>query len=211
VAVSELAEKQRETLQSSCTTLDEKVSKGKEALNIICEVKKSLEKNAKTAKDQITEQKEKILKIVSEKLDEKAKKMNEEVDKMYGEMHSELSNQHDEIKEYLGKVQASVPLPKNILKMGSIEEMLSSQVLIDERIEKLGREKPGDLAAVNDGVIQYVPGDIDEINVDEIVRKLGHVEGMLNSFYTAIVTITVMVSTYLVNFAIQNINWAAKI
>ena len=92
VAVSEVAQKQRQTLQSSCTTLDEKVSEGKQALNNICDVMKTLEKNAKTAEDQIKEEKENILKMVEEKLNEKEKKMNEEVDEVYSEMHKELSN-----------------------------------------------------------------------------------------------------------------------
>ena len=78
VAVSELAEKQRETLQSSCTTLDEKLSKGTKALNNICEVMKRFEKNATSAKDNVKEQKEEILKIVAEKLDEKVKKISKE-------------------------------------------------------------------------------------------------------------------------------------
>jgi hypothetical protein len=178
-----ITEKQRETLESSCATFDEKLSKGKKALNNICEVMKSLEKNAKTAKDQIKEQKENILKIVAEKLNERAKKMNEEVDKVYGELHSQLSKQHDEMKDYLDKVQASVSLPKNLLKRGSIEEMLSSQKLIDEKIEKLSNQKPENLAAVNDGNIQYVPDDIGNINVDEIVDKLRHVEGTVCAIY----------------------------
>ena len=181
--VNEVTQKQKETLQSSCTTLDEKLSEGKKALNNICEVMQSLEKNAKTAKDQIKEQKEKILKIVAKKLDEKANKMNKEVDEVYGKLHSELSKQHDEIKEYLDKVQASMSLPRNLLKRGSIEEILSSQNLIDKKIEKLGNEKPEDLVTVNDGDIQYSPGDIRMINVDEIVGKLGHVEGMFNLLF----------------------------
>ena len=180
VAVNEIAQKQKETLQSSCATLDEKLSEGKEALNNICEVMKSLEKNAKTAKDQIIEQKKNILKVVAEELDEKAEKMNQEVDEVYGELHSELSKQHDEIKDYLDKVQASVSLPRNLLKRGSIEEILSSQKLIDEKIEKLKNEQPENLAAVIDGSLQYVPDDIGNINVDEIVSKLGYVEGMCN-------------------------------
>ena len=111
VSVNEVAQKQRETLQSSCTTLDEKVSEGKKALNDICEVMKSLEKNAKTAKDQIKEQKENILQMAKEKLNEKEKKMNEEVDEVYGEMHKELYKQHDEIKEYLDKIQEPFSQP----------------------------------------------------------------------------------------------------
>ena len=116
--------------------------------------------------------------MVEEKLNEKEKKMNAEVDEVYSEMHKDLSKQHDEIKEYLDKVQASVSLPKNLLKKGSIEEILSSQKLIDENIEKLTNEKPDDLTSVNDGVIHYVPGDISNINVDEIVGQLGYIEGM---------------------------------
>ena len=183
VAVSKMTRKKAETLQSSCTTLDEKLSEGKKALNNICEVMKSLEKNAKTAKDQIKEQKENILKIVAEKLDEKAKKMNKDVDEVYCEMHNELSKQHDEIKEYLRKVQASVSLPRNLLKRGSVEEILSSQKLIDEKVEKLGIEKPEDLDAVNDGDIHYVSEDIDKINVDDIVGQLGLVQGGFNLLY----------------------------
>jgi vacuolar-type H+-ATPase subunit I/STV1 len=192
VAVSEITQKQRETLQSSCTTLDEKLAEGKEALNNICEVMKSLERNAKTAKDQIKEQKETILKTVTEKLDKRAKKMNEEVDKVYGELYSELSKQHDEMKDYLHKVQASVSLPKNLLKRGSIEEIISSQKLIDEKIEKLCNQQPEHLAAVNDGHIQYVPDDIGNINVDEIVDKLGHVKGMSNLLHDMYITVSTL-------------------
>ena len=178
LAMFEVAQKEREKLQSSFTTLDEKLSEGEQALKKICETIISLEKNAKTAKDQIKGQMEKILKIVAEKLDEKVEKMNKEVDEVYGEMHSELSKQHDEIKEYLDKVQASISLPRNLLRRGSTEEILSSQKLIDEKVETLANEKPEDLGAVNDADIQYVPGDLGKINVDEIVSKMGHVEGM---------------------------------
>ena len=183
VTVREITQKQKEALQSSCRTLDEKVYEGKKALNNICEVMKSLEKNVKTTKDQIKVQKENVLKMVEEKLTEKEKKMNEEVDEVYSEMHKELSKQHDEIKEYLDKIQDSVSLPKNLLKRGSIEEIVSSQKLIDKKIEKLTNEKPDDLASVNDGVILYVPGDIGDIAVDEIVGKLGYIEGMYNVTY----------------------------
>ena len=177
VAVSDVAQKQRETLQSSCSTFDEKLTEGNEALNNICEVMKSLEKNAKTAREQMKEQKENILRFVAEKLDAREKKLNEEVDKIYNELHDELSKQHDDIKEYLFKLQVKMPLPKNLLLRGSIEEMLSSQKLIDENIEKLRNEQPEDLVAVNDGVIQYVPRDIGNSNADQIIDKLGYVKG----------------------------------
>lgn len=178
VAVSEIAKKQRETLQSDCATLDEKMSEGKVALKNISEVMKSLGGNAKTAKEQIRKHKKSMLKVVAEKLDEKEKKMNEEVDKIYDELCNELSEQNDEIKDYLKKVQVSISFPKNLLKEGSIEEILSSRKLIDENIEKLHKEQPYDLTPANDGDIQYVPGNICEVSVDGIVDKFGHVKGV---------------------------------
>jgi hypothetical protein len=115
--------------------------------------------------------------------------MNEDVDQAYGELHSELSKQHDEMKDYLDKVQASVSLQRNLLKRGSIEEIISSQKLIDEKIERLRNDRPENFAAVNDGGIWYVPDDIGNINVDEIVDKLGHVEGMCNLRYITVNTL----------------------
>jgi hypothetical protein len=87
-------------------------------------------------------------------------------------------------------------LPKNLLKRGSIEEIISSQKLIDEKIEKLSNKQPENLAAVNDGSIQYAPDDIGKISVDEIVDKLGHVEGSYVQF-------TVSYRQYIIEFQIR--------
>jgi hypothetical protein len=47
----------------------------------------------------------------------------------------------------------------------------------------MSNQQPENLVAVNDGSIQYVPDDIANINVDEIVHKLGHVEGTVCAIY----------------------------
>ena len=176
--VSEAAEKGREVLQSNCATFDGKVSEGKDALKNISEVMKILEKNAKNTKDEIRQQKVKILNIIAEKLDEKEKEMIEEINNVFRELQEELNEQHDEIKHYLKNVQASESFAKNLLKRGSIEEILASQKLIHKNIEKFTNGQPTDMTAVNDGDIHYVPDDIGNMNVDDIVNKLGFVEGM---------------------------------
>ena len=71
-------------------------------------------------------------------------------------------------------------LAENLLKKGNIEEILSSQKLIDEKIKNLGNEKPKKLDPINDGGIQYVPDVISQVNVGEIVDNLGYVEGKFN-------------------------------
>ena len=67
VGIQELTQTRRDTLQSSCTILDKKLSKGKEALGKIRDVMNSLKQNAKMAKDQVKENKEKILMILRKK------------------------------------------------------------------------------------------------------------------------------------------------
>ncbi len=101
--------------------------------------------------------------------------MVQDVDKVYGELHGQLTKQHGEIKDHLDKVQTSVSLSRNLLKRGSIEEILSSQKVIGENVEKLENEQPKNLAPVNDGGILYVPEEIGNISYDEIVNKLGYV------------------------------------
>jgi uncharacterized protein YjbJ (UPF0337 family) len=107
VSVEEVAEKQREILESSCATLDEKLSEGKKALNNISGVMKSLEENTSATKEKIMEQANIIAKVVSDQLVGKAKEMCGEVDDIHDELHTELSQQHDEIKEYVDKVQGN--------------------------------------------------------------------------------------------------------
>ena len=181
-SVDEVGQKQKDVLETSCRTLDARLSEGEKALDAIGEVMKSLQENVSNAKKQMKEQKEKILKDIEEKLDAKLKKMGEYVDHAHRELYNELSEQYDEIKEYLEKVQASVSFPRNLLKRGSIEEIISSQKVIDENIEKLRKEQPKDLAPVNDGDIKYVPEDVDgNVNFDEIVNKLPGYVGMYDA------------------------------
>ena len=40
-------------------------------------------------------------------------------------------------------------------------------------MEKLRNEQPEDLEPMNDGDIEYVPEVIDNINVDQLIKKLG--------------------------------------
>ena len=66
-------------------------------------------------------------------------------------------------------------LSRNLLEKGSIEEILSSQKVMDKNVEKSKVEQPDDLEPLNDGGIEYIPETIDNINVDQLVKKLGRV------------------------------------
>ena len=66
-------------------------------------------------------------------------------------------------------------LSRSLLEKGSIEEILSSQKVMDENVEKSKVQQPDDLEPLNDGDIEYIPEAIDNINVDQLVKKLGRV------------------------------------
>lgn len=68
--------------------LDKELSEPSQALEDIDEVVNVFETNAKTVKNHINEQKEKILQIVTEKFGAKAGKMSEDVDTFHDELHA---------------------------------------------------------------------------------------------------------------------------
>ena len=76
---------------------------------------------------------------------------------------------------FLSAAIGSVSLSKNLLEKGSIEEILSSQKVMDENVEKSRVQQADDLEPLNDGDIEYIPEAIDDINVDQLVKKLGRV------------------------------------
>ena len=66
-------------------------------------------------------------------------------------------------------------LSRNLLEKGSIEEILSSQKVMDENVEKSKVQQADDLEPLNDGDIEYTSEAIHDINVDQLVKKLGRV------------------------------------
>ena len=179
LSIDEVADKQREALRLGCATLNNKLAEGNEALVAICNAIHLLEDNTKKIKAKIIQQKQEILQTVNEKLEEKAQSMIDEVDKLFSTKHDDLSKQLAGIKAYVEKVKSSVILPKSLLEKGNNEEILSSQTMIDENIEKVKNELPKNLEPVHDGSIQYENEPINDLNVTEILDNLGEIGKML--------------------------------
>ena len=66
-------------------------------------------------------------------------------------------------------------LSRSLLQKGSIEEILSSQKVMDENVERSKAQQPDDLEPLNDGDIEFISEAIEDINVDQLVMKLGRV------------------------------------
>ena len=175
LSIGDVADKKREALRAGFAVLNKELTEGNEALEAIYNVTEFLEDNAKKVKAQIILQKEKILKAVADKLEEKARFMINEVDKIYNTMHNDLSKQRDVIRTYVDKVKSSVDLPRSLLDNGNNEEVVLSQNMIEQNIEKLKNERPKDMKPVHDSKIEYESKAIKDVNATEILDKLGEI------------------------------------
>lgn len=180
--LAEVAEKQREELGLHCAILEESLKEGKETLKLISNVTQSLEDNAKKAKDEICRQKEEILKIFIEKLEEKTGRTLQEVDRKYNETFEPLMKQKTEVKNYVDKLNGSYNLAKNLFEKGNNEEILSSQKMIEENVKKVKAERPSTMKPVHTGNIEYKESKINEGDVAKLLDKVGEV-GKVFNFY----------------------------
>ena len=115
----------------------------------------TLESNAMKAKYEINKQAKELKKKILQKLDENVQMKLDEVDQMYNSTHEKLAGQSNELEFFLNKVKDSVDLSKNLLEKGNCEEILSTQRMVDESVEKAKKDCPKITRPVHDGKISY--------------------------------------------------------
>ena len=169
--VEKVAEKQKEALRSSFITLEETLVKGNQQLEAISNATQTLKDNAMKAKNEINEQAKELKLKILQKLDENVQMKLDEVDQIYNSRHERLTAQTIELKSFLDKVKGSVDLSKNLLEKGNCEEILSTQKMIDESVEKAKKDCPKTTTPVHDGKIQYraKQHQIDDENLTKVL------------------------------------------
>ena len=169
--VEKVAEKQKEALRSSFITLEETLVKGNQQLEAISNATQTLKDNAMKAKNEINEQAKELKLKILQKFDENVQMKLDEVDQMYNSRHKRLATQTNELKSFLDKVKGSVDLSKNLLEKGNCEEILSTQKMIDESVEKAKKDCPKTTRPVHDGKIQYraKQHQIDDENLTKVL------------------------------------------
>ena len=109
--------------------------------------KATYEKTAKDIKVKHTAKKVEVIKTttagISKILDEKIK----EVDKVYDPACQKLSVQAEKISNYLQKVEKSLHHTKEVIKNSKLQDLLTSQKMIDDDIKMLKNEKPQNLTS----------------------------------------------------------------
>ena len=172
---ADVAKNQREILRSRCVSLEESLTEGKETLKLISYVTQLLEDNTEKAINEIERRKKVDLETFTRNLEEQAKRMKNEVAKKRVETFESLTKQSTEMKYYVDKVKGSFNLAKNLLEKGNDEEILSSQKMIEENVEKVKAERPWSMKPVHDGHIEYQATLINDIDIRNFLDKLGKI------------------------------------
>lgn len=134
--VEKVIEQHRQGLQICCKALNEKQAEVEKLLKDFTNAKTALKRAAYIAKDEISKQKNDIMKAVEDVFQGKVN----EVDQMYAKHEEKLTEQQNEVKTVLDKVKCAGNLSNNVLQKGSDGEIIESRNLVEERLEKVKKE-----------------------------------------------------------------------
>ena len=157
--LSEVAGKQREVLGNHCQILEDYLMNGQKALKLYSEIQQSIKNNADKAKKEIREHKEEIVRSVIKMAEQKAQRLINEVDEKSKKVREAIAQQQAEVNDYVEKiVKGSLQLAKNLYEKGNDEEILSTQKLVKENVEKLKKNELSDPKVIepsHEGHIRY--------------------------------------------------------
>ena len=171
--IEEVAEKGKKALETNYDTLMLKSTQANNALQTRLDAMQALKENAKRAKDEIDQQSDEIKKMIIQELEERARIKKDEVDQICNNTYEKLACQSNELKVFVDRVKGAVDLSKNLLEKGDCVEILSTQSMIEESVEKIEKECLAEMKPISDGSIQYRAVPIDYSQLIEILDSLG--------------------------------------
>ena len=176
--VGDVAKEKRMELKSSFDILEYKLKKGSQALQAVSNVTQRLEDNFEKAKQQLDRQKQEILESFVRSLDQRSQDMMGELDKEYTKVHEPLVQQNEELKLYYERVKVTSEFTKNVLKSGDYEEVISSQEVIEKKVEKMEKDQPKPMKPVHHGDFQYRCKEYKDADFLPILTDVGNVGKM---------------------------------
>ena len=131
--VEKVVEQHRQALQICCKALGDKQVEAEKSLKTVIDAKTALRKAADNAKEEISKQKNEIIKAVEDVFEEKVGV----VDQMYTKLEEKLTEQKTKGKSILDKVKCARNMSDNVLQKGSDEEIIESRNFAEDRLEKV--------------------------------------------------------------------------
>ena len=174
--IEEVAEKGKKALKANYDTLMLKFTQINNALQDIAGVMQALKENSIKAKEGIDQQSDEVKKIIVQNVEDRAKIKKNEIDQICNNTYEKLAGQSNELKVFVDRVKGAVDLSKNLLEKGDCVEILSTQSMIEESVEKIEKECPAEMKPISDacdGFIQYRDMPIDDGQLTWILDSLG--------------------------------------
>jgi hypothetical protein len=137
--IEKVVEKHREALQSCCNALDEKQVEGAKSLKNVAYEEEALKKTADDAKEEISKQKNGIIKVVEDVFQSRIN----QVDQQYAACEEQLAEKRNKLASFMDKVKCAGNISKNVLQKGNDEEIIESRKMVEERVEAVKEESEG--------------------------------------------------------------------
>ena len=150
-----VAYEKRQAFKTSVDALEHKLKKGNETLQAITDVMRCLKYNVDRAKHEVARHKQEILEKFTQGLEQNVKDQINCLDLKYNQSYLSLAKQSSALKSHVDKVESSLDFSKNLLENGNLDDILSSQGLLEQTIEKLDKDYPQTVKPVHDGNIKY--------------------------------------------------------
>ena len=164
-------EQRRESLQSSLSAFESKLSSANERLRVVCDAQEKLKANAQNVKESINNDKEQIKLHLLQQLEEGAQKTCNEVDKILSEAQEIISKQQTETQSFVNELNVSYNLAKNILESGNSLEIIEAEGIVADRLASVERaEKEKNTSWITGAEIEYGKNQVDVNNPQKVVK-----------------------------------------
>ena len=151
----DIVEKKKDELKASSGIFEKQLNEAVDSNLKIEHVLETLKNNAAKTKDAIMKHQQEILKAFAKKLEEETAVLLDQVDMKYNEVNKPLMKQQSDVKDYLEKAKIALCFAENIKSNGTDEEILSLQNVVEEKAEKIEKERPELMDPVHNGSIEY--------------------------------------------------------
>ncbi len=145
--IKDVASNYKEKLATKNKAMDSALSEGKTHLRKLSTATTLLDSDAVNAKNKIVQQKDAVMKKLTDMVERKAATLLKEVDMIHDGDRAKLVGQTEETKLYVENISRSVQLSTKLVDNGTEEEILSSQKAMLNNANNLLTKRPAYLEA----------------------------------------------------------------
>ena len=171
--LADIVEQKKEELKASFVIFKKQMNQASESNLKIEHAIETLKNKAAITKDAIIQQQQEILSEFTKKLEQQTAVLLDQVDRKYNEVNKPLLKQQADVKDYLGKAKSSLDFAKNIISNGTDEEILSLKHEIEEKAERIEKERPKLMDPVHNGAIEYLGKSSKDVLENVELNELG--------------------------------------